>query len=222
MSAIQTRLDLHRLDKEFRIQEKRSQPSRSWVIGMINQLYVCSLGSGNLAGITDVYAAAKTLWAQQNGWSSLAIGSTGGNCLAPTICGAAANPSYFGSVANLITGDLMGIIVGTNNTAVTPTDSKLNTRCNQGQGAGQLEYGGTEVLPPTFADPNGTLVIRRYITNVSGGDIAIAEVGIYASCNVTDANAHSEFCIARDIVGPAVTVHTTEILVVTYTMQITV
>ncbi|MFA5187489.1 MAG: hypothetical protein WC551_13500 [Patescibacteria group bacterium] len=173
---------------------------------------------GGLVAITDVYAAANLIFAQGS-FSTLAINAPGGKCAGLCLTGDSVTGGF---PVQGITGDLYGIIVGTGNAAVTTGDHKLQTRINQGAGAGQMEYGGSEVLTPTFADPNGELILRRYITNRSGGDIVVAESGIYAFAGITDNLHGSIYCIARDVVGPAVTVHTTEILVVTYTVQITV
>ena len=84
-----------------------------------------------------------------------------------------------------------------------------------------IEYGGCEVLVPTFAAPNGEFPIRRFFTNTSGGSWTINEVGIYALGTHYSAECWS-FCIARDVVSPGITVLNGELLKVTYVPQITV
>jgi hypothetical protein len=84
-----------------------------------------------------------------------------------------------------------------------------------------LEYGGCEVLAPTFAAPNGQFTIRRFFTNVSGDSWTINEAGIYALGTHYSQECWS-FLIARDVVIPGVTLLNGELLRVTYVPQITV
>ena len=84
-----------------------------------------------------------------------------------------------------------------------------------------IEYGGCEVLAPTFAAPNGEFTIRRFFTNVSGSSWTINEVGIYA-LGTRYSNECWSFCIARDVVSPGITLLNGELLRVTYVPQITV
>jgi hypothetical protein len=119
-------------------------------------------------------------------------------------------------------GQDVGIVVGSDNTAAAPNDDALGTQISHGVAAGELQYGGMEVLVPTFANPNGEMIIRRFFTNDSGGGVTIEESGIYALGAAGIGATTWAFCIARDVVAPAVVVADTEILVVTYTVQITV
>ena len=121
----------------------------------------------------------------------------------------------------LIEGEKIGIVVGTGVGAPTPTDYALGTKIAHGNGAGQFEYGGNEVLPLVYAAPNVSFTIRRYFTNNSGGAITVNEAGIYAEIS---SNIVAEFaaCIARDLVSPGVAVANTELLRVSYVPQITV
>jgi hypothetical protein len=82
-----------------------------------------------------------------------------------------------------------------------------------------MEYGGCELVNLLFSNPNGSLDIRRYFTNNSGGPITVQECGLYAAGTI-DGGSFS-FCIARDLTG-GITVNHTEILRATYTLQITV
>lgn len=85
----------------------------------------------------------------------------------------------------------------------------------------EIEYGGTELVNLTFADPDGEFTIRRYFTNNSGQSITVEEVGIQAAGGDTTHDAYA-FLIARDVVSPGVAVADGEILRVTYVPQITV
>jgi hypothetical protein len=217
---IETTLQLTRLDKDFAKIETRRQPSRSWLKHFFDLLYE-PLGYkvNNLANIPDIGAANRALAVTDanNMICNLFIGAAGGNFMSFIPNSGSTN----GYVATYINGGEFGIVVGTDDTAVTPTDNALVTIAAHGSGAGQLLYSGVEILAPTFADPNGSMVIRRYFTNASGGDIVVEEVGIYSPGFNASPNAYL-FCILRDVVSPGVTVADTEILAVTYTVQITV
>ena len=126
-----------------------------------------------------------------------------------------------GNGAVVVNGDLLGIQLGTDPTAVTPQDNSLVARIPHGETSGLILYGGNEILGFAVADPDASFNIRRYFTNASGGDIVVQETGIY-SCGQDNSNNLDLFCICRDIVSPAVTVADTEILFVVYTVAITV
>ena len=100
----------------------------------------------------------------------------------------------------------------------------------RGMALAELEHGGCEIFGLNLSHPNGQFNIRRLFTNNSGETVNINEVGIYAVgtrvgwysrsyCFVGDAYS---FCIARDIVSPAINLLDGQVLQVTYTPQITV
>ncbi|GAJ01729.1 unnamed protein product, partial [marine sediment metagenome] len=95
-----------------------------------------------------------------------------------------------------------------------------------GRSSGELQYGGCELVDLTFSDPNGEFTIRRFFKNNSGESRTVNEAGIYASGAHITALTHPghtySFCIAHDIVSPAVEVADSELLRVTYVPQITV
>jgi hypothetical protein len=117
----------------------------------------------------------------------------------------------------------IGIVIGSDDTAIAPDDDALNTKILHGETAGKILYGGTEVYGLSFVNPDGEFKIRRYFTNISGGDITVKESGIYAPGYIQSSNGAVmyPFCISRDVFAPIV-VADTEILEVTYTVQITV
>ncbi|MBA7690546.1 hypothetical protein ES703_99075 [subsurface metagenome] len=95
-----------------------------------------------------------------------------------------------------------------------------------GRSSGELQYAGCELVDLTFSDPNGEFTLRRYFKNNSGESRTVNEAGIYASgvhlpAPVKPGYIYS-FCIAHDIVSPAVAVADTELLRVTYVPQTTV
>jgi hypothetical protein len=74
----------------------------------------------------------------------------------------------------------LGIVVGTSDQAVDVADYVLITPIAHGVGAGQLSFGSTGVDSDiTTAASEVYFTMARTFVNSSGGDIAIAEVGIY-------------------------------------------
>jgi len=68
-----------------------------------------------------------------------------------------------------------GILLGTNNTAETFEDFKINSLIASGMEAGQISYG------ESFYSRAGTLTVtlKRYFNNNSGGTIQIGEIAFY-------------------------------------------
>ncbi|MDD5510770.1 MAG: hypothetical protein PHI12_08170 [Dehalococcoidales bacterium] len=95
-----------------------------------------------------------------------------------------------------------------------------------GRSQGEFEHGGTLVGNLVIADPNASMDITKFFVNNSGGAITVNEVGIqsfsWQAGNGGNGNQSQPILIARDVVGPGVAVADTEILLVTYTPQITV
>jgi hypothetical protein len=221
------KLTLERFDKNHRLLEKRVQPSRSFLIQFIEGLYVQHaqiLAAGPYA-MDDITNTSRNVDAQgQNSWhyakNNLCMGAPGGDSDFFLATGYTQAP-----VNSAIEGYNIGIVVGTGNNPVAPGDYALQTQVAQGRAAGQLEYGGCEWVNMAFADPNGTVDLRRYFTNLSGGGITIEEVGIYGSGTLYASAGLGgrawPFAFARDLTG-GVAVADTELLRVTYTIQITV
>jgi len=217
MGKIITKLGLARYDSDRQLIEKRTQPSRSWIKHFFDVTFPL-FAQQQLTNIPDVGANNRTMGTLSGSPKpNLMVGSPGGSV--QQILAAKWN-GYSINYYTPLSGQNNGIIVGSNNTAVTTGDNALNTRINHGVAAGELLYGGTEIFGLTFANPNGSFTIRRFFENVSGGDVTVQECGIY--CPGWNAAEYTyQFCIARDITG-AIVVATTEILEVTYTVQITV
>ena len=75
-----------------------------------------------------------------------------------------------------------GIVVGTGTDAVTISDYKLQTLIEHGNGAGQLSYGAV-LFDNTDVTVSGSACyydIKRVLTNNSGGNITVTEVGLYS------------------------------------------
>lgn len=224
------KLILERFDRDHHLLERREQPSRSFLLQFIELLYVAhaSIVVATPYAMTDITGAARDIDsacvsnAQARGSKGhLRIGSSGGQSGIWGSAGAALNVAGQDISDQTIVGELIGIVVGTGVVAVTPADYVLGTRIAHGRAAGELEYGGTELVGLVFADPNGEFTIRRYFTNLSGGGITVEEVGIYMiGCNSNSVD-NWPFCGARDLTG-GVAVADTELLRATYVVQITV
>jgi len=221
MAKILTKIDLHRLSADGQLLEKRTFLSRSWLQHFFDLWYEPLGYQVNTVAANDIGSVSRNLLVKVGGGNTnplcnLMVASSPGGALSAALLSPAASIPTIPAA-----GDDIGIVVGSGNTPVTPQDDALVTKVVHGSAAGELEYGGCEVLPPTFADPNGAMLIRRYFTNVSGGNVTIEEVGIYSPgyCHITILYF---FCICRDVVAPAVVVADTELLMATYTVQITV
>ncbi len=207
--------------KNNRIIFEKTQLSQSWTLHFFHLWYILlGFNSNTLAAINDIDAVARNLGIETDGAPNLYLGGGSGGVLQPSPYEMAGvvNPSM--NRTPFFDGEIVGIVIGTDNTAAAPDDDALGTRIVHGDGAGEMWYGGTEVHPPVFVNPNGTMIIRRYFTNDSGGDITVEECGIY-SPGLQSSHTHYIYCIARDVTG-GIVVADTEILEVTYTVQITV
>ncbi|MDO9175145.1 MAG: hypothetical protein Q7V62_10100, partial [Actinomycetota bacterium] len=116
-------------------------------------------------------------------------------------------------------GDFVGIQVGSNNAAPTANDVAMNTRIVHGIAATQLLYAGCEVELVTVAGGVATMIVRRYFTNKSGGNVTVREIGIYTTAGA--GGLLWVFLICRDSHADVV-VADTELLRVQYTITTTV
>lgn len=108
-----------------------------------------------------------------------------------------------------------GIQVGTNNTAVTADDYKLNTIVANGTGGGQLQQMPCFCNPVVTDATTSAMSIDRVFLNHSGGTITIKELGIYGRGSYT-------FCLARDIIAdPGVDIDDGEYMHVRYAISVT-
>lgn len=115
--------------------------------------------------------------------------------------------------------DFSGIVVGSDNTAVTIDDYALGTKIEHGTGAGQLEYSANEMSTNfTVSGSNAYFEFRRTFTNNSGNDVTIHEIGLY----VGNENyiSSTQVCIDRTLSTTTVTNGNGK--VITYKFQVTV
>jgi hypothetical protein len=227
------KLAIERLDKDLRVLERREQISRSFVVGFIRLLYVAhaQIVAAAPYAMPDISNTSRSIDSQSGTGSALRSykGNMKMGC-GPGISQELVWPGHVsassGSPANIVrSGHTMGIQVGSGADAVSPTDYALGTKIAHGRGAGELEYGGCELVNLAVAAPNVSFDIRRYFTNLSGGNVTVNEVGIYAAGTQyisSDWGNTWSFCIARDLLGAPVVVADTELLRVTYTPTTTV
>lgn len=121
-------------------------------------------------------------------------------------------PGYNGCIVGnySIQTNTNGIQVGTNNTAVTADDYKLNT------------INTTLILMPCVVDAvvtgaaTSSMTIHRLFLNHTGGTITVKELGIYGS------TSGRNWCLARDIIAdPGVDVVDGNYMHVIYTISVT-
>lgn len=226
-----TKLILEKFDKDHRLLLKREKWSRSFLLQFIELLYVAhaQVASGAPYSMSDIGNNARDIDSDDYvaaGYRkhTLRMASPPGDAGVVIIAGSLESAAQDTIQDVEWNGEDLGIVIGTDNTPVTPSDYALGTIINHGDGAGEMEYGGCEFTAMVIADPNAQFTMRRYFTNNSGGGITVEEVGIYAAGTqyVTNDWGHAwPFCAARDLTG-GVAVADTEILRVTYVPQITV
>jgi hypothetical protein len=227
---MQAILKLEKLDQDFKVLEQVVKPSRSFTLGLIQLLYIlhAQIQSGSPYAALDIDGTSRNLIIQQwaaSGQAHLSLGCLKMGCGGGQTCEncwSMAAGGSFGTGQNVnmyIESQKLGVVIGTGSTAVAPTNNSLVTRIAHGRSAGQMEYGGCELVNLAISNPNASLDIRRYFTNNSGGSITVQECGLYAAGTIDAASF--PFCVARDLTG-GVAVGNTEILRVTYTLQITV
>lgn len=94
-----------------------------------------------------------------------------------------------------------------------------------GRNPGELEYGGVEISGPSTSGSTAEFNIRRYFTNLSGESRTVREVGltgVQSSVGMTSGRSIINILYARDVLGTAITLANTEILLAQYTPKITV
>jgi len=114
-----------------------------------------------------------------------------------------------------------GIVIGTNNTANSPSVYALASQIPNGTSSGQMQYGATSVASIVTSGNTVSFQANRTFTNNSGASITVAEVGIYAEVIAYNNTAYY-FALARDVLATAVTVANTTPITVYYTIQLTI
>lgn len=179
--------------------------SGGFVRAMIDILYRMVTNNGQSILMTTNSSVSDT--AQPRHWF-VAIGGGRGE---PDYARALAGPAAF---------DQMGILVGTDNTAVSTSDYKLGARIPEGKTTGRFLYSG--VACRNIAVDSGTDIatfdIERFFENKSGGSIVVKEWGVAVSLSRAGEGA----LILREALssGDWVTVADTELLKATITVKL--
>lgn len=112
-----------------------------------------------------------------------------------------------------------GIVLGEGDTAVDISDFAMETKIDEGVGAGQLSHLANVIGRPAVVASTCSFTIARTINNGSGGGVEVKEIGIYAKVDNAPLNYA---CIVRDVLGAPGTVPDGGGITVTYTIKATV
>ena len=111
-----------------------------------------------------------------------------------------------------------GMVFGTGGTAVTVEDFQMEALIEYGGGVGQMYHTYTEVSESTIAGSECYFTVFRRGFNLSGGDITVAEWGIYVRFYTSN---NYYMCGVRDVLASPLVVADDTILSGTYTLKIT-
>ncbi len=209
LPTLEAFIALEVFDKDGRLIQRHKQRSHSWVRNAYNCLFTTLAGkNGNDAA---PFGAGRLNWKD-----------TGGNVRTNNypIFSATANvddvsvKGYRAGAAN----DASGIVVGSGTNAESFEDYDLQTKIDNGSGAGQLSYVAGEAHSISYADTTMTNTLARYFNNNSGGDVDVNEVGLIFG---QMSNLIYHCLMSRDKLASTVTVPDTGQLKVTYTIQLT-
>jgi len=116
-------------------------------------------------------------------------------------------------------GTSFGIVFGTGDTAVDVSDYGMEALIAAGEAAGQFQYCWNEVSERVVVGADCYFTVTRRAFNLSGGDITVAEWGLYARMW---AGSNYYMCAVRDVPGAPLLVPTATVLTGVYTLKITV
>lgn len=102
-----------------------------------------------------------------------------------------------------------GIVVGSDNTAVTINDYKLGTKITS------LSYGASTIASPAATASVSSVTLTRVFTNGTGSGVTINEIGLYSG------SGGYYYCLIRDVPTPIV-LGDGEQLTLNYIIQATV
>ncbi|RKY44101.1 MAG: hypothetical protein DRP81_06040 [Candidatus Omnitrophota bacterium] len=190
---------IERYDKKGQLLEKIKQKSRSFLKQFI-QLIEVQTNQTNKT-ITDITGTDRTV----------------NNEDINLFCTPGSGTEYTDPTQRNVQGENIGIVVGSGTTAVTPTDTKLQTKIAHGTGSGQLIHLGCGFKPVVISGSDAYVDLVRFFENQSGGDVTINEVGIYA----IGASQQYGFCICRDVLSSSITVADGQLLKVRYRIKVT-
>lgn len=105
------------------------------------------------------------------------------------------------------TSDNYGLVIGTGDATPSTGDIALNAKIAEGITTGTLKHYGVHVSDVYYETTHGSVFISRIFENVSGGDIIIAECGLFANgSNSPYPNGYERsICIARNLLETPLT-----------------
>jgi hypothetical protein len=172
-------------DKNGKITHRKTIEAHSYVLAMIDGLYVCM--------------------AQATQYMNNTAGSSKG-----VVAG-----NYQQFPANAGSGDnTFGIVVGTGTAAVTISDYHLQTIIANGTGSGQLQYGSVSFASPSTTGTTRQFTISRTFTNGSGASITVNEVALYVKFEVSGPTV-DYFCVERSLLTFTITSGSSETVIYT-------
>ncbi len=115
--------------------------------------------------------------------------------------------------------DTYGPVVGTDNTAVSLTQTALLGKIAHGTGGGALSHGPTTATAPATSGTTRSFTIQRVFTNNSPGNITVNEAGLYIS-SMDTGTVQRYVMLDRTLSTQTINVGTSGTL--TYTISVTV
>jgi len=196
---LQAEISIEKYNRKGQLLEKIKQKSRSFLKQFIQLIEVQTNQTSKT--ITDIVGTNRS------------VGVTDINLF----CVPGGGNGYVDPSQRNVQVENVGIVVGSGTTAVTPTDTKLETKIAHGTGSGQLVYLGCGLKPVAISGSDAYVDLVRFFENQSGGNVTINEVGIYA----IGASQQWGFCICRDVLSSSITVADGQLLKVRYRIKVT-
>jgi len=190
---------IERYDRKGQLLEKIKQKSRSFLKQFIQLIEVQANQASKT--ITDIGGTDRT------------VGQLDTNLF----CTPGGGHGYVDPAQRNVQVENIGVVVGSGTTAVTPTDTKLETKIAHGTGSGQLVHLGCGLKPVVISGSDAYIDLVRFFENQSGGNVTVNEVGIYA----IGASSQWGFCICRDVLASSITVADGQLLKVRYRIKVT-
>ncbi len=122
------------------------------------------------------------------------------------------------SIDNDLDDENWGILLGDDDSIPEANDNfRMDSVITSGAGVGQLNYGATSWDTGVTVDGNECRWgFTRSMTNNSGRDVVVKEIGAYVRINQFPLHYA---LIMRDVLSPAITIPDTETIIVTYTIK---
>ena len=133
------------------------------------------------------------------------------------------NSGYRTTRVNAGVDEPRGIVVGT---SASPFDKDPDTQptlvaiIDNGSGSGELEWTNTSIDEPTSDAASGSFTLRKTFVNDSGGDITIAEVGLYGFINNDVDDDTDTLMLTRSVLSSTITLSDGEGVEIVLTFEV--